>query len=51
VEFRELLVCPVCRGELAEVGDGLVCDACRLRYPIVDGVPWMTEELAEPVDR
>lgn len=29
--------------------DGLVCEACALLYPIVDGVPWMVEELARKV--
>jgi uncharacterized protein YbaR (Trm112 family) len=43
-----LLVCPRCRGELAARDAGLVCGACRLLYPIVDGVPWMLEELARP---
>ena len=43
-----LLVCPRCRGDLDDRGATLVCGACRLAYPIVDGVPWMLEELAKP---
>ncbi|MBN2801342.1 MAG: Trm112 family protein [Deltaproteobacteria bacterium] len=45
-ELRDLLVCPRCRGELREVERGLLCAECALTYPIVDGVPWMVEELA-----
>ncbi|MEQ1501756.1 MAG: Trm112 family protein [Myxococcota bacterium] len=33
-----MVVCPACRGELAAVEGGLACGACRVRYPIVDGV-------------
>ncbi len=29
----------VCRGRLIPVGDGLECESCRARYPVVRGVP------------
>jgi uncharacterized protein YbaR (Trm112 family) len=44
--LRALLLGPACRGELDEVAGGLVCPACGLSYPVVDGVPWLTAEQA-----
>ncbi|MBI3608030.1 MAG: Trm112 family protein [Nitrospirae bacterium] len=39
----DILVCPKCKGDLrlTDQGDGLVCAACRLRYPIKDDIPVM----------
>jgi uncharacterized protein YbaR (Trm112 family) len=39
----EILVCPKCKGELEyrEAASELVCNACRLRYEIRDGIPIM----------
>jgi len=48
-ELLEVLACPKCKQkvELTEDGSALVCDADRLRYPIVDGIPVMLVEEAE----
>lgn len=45
-----LLACPACPGRppLRQEGDRLVCDACGRRYPIVDGIPHLLPEAAEP---
>jgi uncharacterized protein YbaR (Trm112 family) len=42
-ELLDILACPKCKGDihLTEAGDGLVCDACRLKYPIKDDIPVM----------
>ncbi|MBI5198795.1 MAG: Trm112 family protein [Nitrospirae bacterium] len=42
-ELLEILACPKCKGDiyLNEKGDGLICDACRLMYPIEDDIPVM----------
>ncbi|MBI3754356.1 MAG: Trm112 family protein [Deltaproteobacteria bacterium] len=42
-ELLDILVCPKCKGDirLTEKGDGLICDACKLMYPIKDGIPVM----------
>ena len=39
----DILACPACKGavRLTERGDGLVCNACRLQYPIKDDIPIM----------
>jgi uncharacterized protein len=48
-ELLEVLACPKCKRkvELSEDGQMLVCEADRLRYPIVDGIPVMLVEEAE----
>ncbi|HSQ59881.1 MAG TPA: Trm112 family protein [Acidobacteriota bacterium] len=51
-ELLEILVCPQCRGELTydREAETLTCPACRLRYPIEDGVPVMLPEEAEKIE-
>ncbi|MFW5951844.1 MAG: Trm112 family protein [Gemmatimonadota bacterium] len=48
----EILVCPKCRGELEYRTDpeSLTCAACALRYPVVDGIPVMLIDEAEPLE-
>lgn len=42
-ELLNILACPKCKGEihLNSAGDGLICEACRLMYPIKDDIPIM----------
>jgi len=51
-DLLEILVCPKCKGELAlnPSGDGLICDACRLMYPIRDDIPIMLIDEAIKLD-
>lgn len=48
--LREILRCPRCKGELTDEagpqGPELQCSACRLAYPIEDGVPVLLVDLA-----
>ncbi|MGL5809103.1 MAG: Trm112 family protein [Nocardioides sp.] len=47
--LREIIVCPQCRGDLVDSADtGLICPACELRYPIVDGIPVLLVDDAAP---
>ncbi|HXX49053.1 MAG TPA: Trm112 family protein [Myxococcota bacterium] len=54
-ELLEILVCPKCKSELAvkRAADGaeesLDCPACRLSYPVEDGIPVMLVEEARPL--
>ena len=54
-ELLEILVCPKCKSELyvKRAGDGaeqsLDCPACRLSYPVEDGIPVMLVEEARPL--
>ncbi len=51
--IRTLLACPQCHGELTDVrGPGsdviaLECPACRLRFPVREGIPVMLLDGAE----
>ncbi len=49
-ELLEILACPKCKGDisLTDSGDGLVCKACRLIYPIRDDIPVMLIDEALP---
>jgi uncharacterized protein YbaR (Trm112 family) len=42
-DLLDILACPKCKGDiyLNENADGLICDACRLMYPIKDDIPVM----------
>lgn len=45
------LVCPKCRGplEYQQAPNRLICQVCRLAYPIADDVPVMLIDEAEKV--
>ncbi len=51
-DLLNILACPKCKGELRieENQTGLICDACHLRYPIVDDIPNMLIDEAERLD-
>lgn len=42
-ELLEILCCPKCKGDIVlnESEDGLICNACKLMYPIKDDIPIM----------
>ncbi|MBI4746280.1 MAG: Trm112 family protein [Deltaproteobacteria bacterium] len=50
-ELLGILACPKCTGDvrLTENRDGLICDACKLRYPIKDDIPVMLTDEAEKI--
>jgi len=50
-KLLEILVCPKCKGELIykEEEERLICERCRLAYPIKDGIPIMLIEEAEKI--
>ena len=51
-ELLDILACPKCKGEirLNEAGDGLICDACKLLYPIKDDIPIMLIDEAHKLE-
>lgn len=51
-ELLAILACPRCKGEIRPVDDEpfLVCWACRLKYPVIDGIPLMLVEEAGKLD-
>ena len=52
-ELLEILACPKCKGEVTVGEDhtGLVCETCRLVYPVKDDIPIMLVDEAEPLDK
>jgi len=50
-ELLDILACPKCKGEvtLSDDGSGLICDGCKLLYPIKDDIPVMLVDEAEPL--
>lgn len=42
-DLMDILACPKCKGNihLNPSGDGLICKACQLMYPIKDDIPIM----------
>ena len=51
-ELLDILVCPKCKGELELTSeeDGLICNACKLKYPIQDEIPVMLIDQAESLN-
>lgn len=52
-ELLEILACPKCKNKvvLDEAGKYLVCQECRLKYPINDqDIPIMLIDRAEPLE-
>ncbi len=49
-ELLEILACPKCKGDikLTEKKDGLICEQCRLIYPMRNGIPIMLINEAVP---
>ncbi len=50
-ELLEILRCPQCKGEirLTPNEDGFICEKCRLKYPVRDGIPVMLIDQAEKI--
>jgi uncharacterized protein YbaR (Trm112 family) len=51
-ELLAILACPKCKGDihLKEDQSGLICDACKLMYPIKDDIPVMLIDEAIKLD-
>src|SRR2546429_572834 len=49
-DLLEVLACPKCKRkvQVSEDGSALTCETDRLRYPVVDGIPVMLVEEAQP---
>lgn len=45
-KLLDILACPVCKGDIFEDKEELVCVKCKRRYPVREGIPIMLEEEA-----
>lgn len=55
-ELLEILACPKCKGDIKLVKKftaegGLICEKCKLFYPIKDGIPVMLIDEALFIDK
>lgn len=50
-ELLDILACPKCKGAVvpAEKGGGLICNNCKLIYPIREGIPVMLPDEAAAI--
>jgi uncharacterized protein len=46
-ELLNILACPACKTPVRLVGEKLVCDECKRRYRIENGIPIMLIDEAE----
>ena len=51
-DLLAILACPKCKGDIHLKDDesGLICDACKLMYPIKDDIPIMLIDEAQKLD-
>ena len=49
-KLLDILVCPVSKEPLGQVGDELICKKSKLAYPIKDGIPVMLPDEARKID-
>lgn len=45
-----VLVCPLCKAKLETAKNELICNKCKLAYPIDDGIPVMLIDSARKLD-
>lgn len=52
-KLLEILVCPECKAKLTydRSADELICDKCKLAYPIDDGIPVMLADSARDLNK
>ena len=46
-ELLKILACPACQGDVKEEKGKIVCNKCRRRYPVREGIPVLLIDEAE----
>ncbi len=46
----KILVCPECKQDVRLEGDWRICQTCRVKYPVRDGIPIRLVDQAEKLD-
>ena len=51
-DLKKIVVCPKCRTPLVynEIKEGFDCSACKLRYPVEDGIANLIYEAAKEIE-
>jgi hypothetical protein len=50
-DLMQILACPKCKGDVEEKNMFVICENCRLAYPILDNVPDMLIEDAWKLEK
>ena len=50
-ELLNIIACPKCKGDVKEENLFLVCEKCKLAYPVLEDVPDMLIEDAWPLEK
>ncbi len=50
-KLLRFLACPACKGDVAPSAgeDFLLCRDCKLKYPVIEGIPVMLVDEAHPL--
>jgi hypothetical protein len=50
-KLLEILACPKCKGDvkISDDGKGIICEKCRLIYPVRDDIPVMLIDEAKSI--
>lgn len=50
-KLLEILACPKCKGDVkySPTKSGIICEKCKLIYPVNKGIPIMLIEEAKPL--
>ncbi len=43
----DIMACPVCKGDVFEKDNKIICKSCGRKYPIKDDIPIMLPDAAE----
>jgi uncharacterized protein YbaR (Trm112 family) len=46
-KLLEILACPICKGDVIEEDNHIICKKCNLSYPIENNIPVMLIENAK----
>ncbi|WP_084042349.1 Trm112 family protein [Hippea sp. KM1] len=51
-ELLRIIACPKCKGDLklSEDGNFLICERCKIKYPIEDDIPILIVDEAKPLN-
>jgi len=50
-DLLKILACPKCKGDVKENRMFLVCDNCKLAYPVLENIPDMLIDDAWPLEK
>jgi len=50
-DLLEILACPKCKGDVKEIEMFIVCNNCKLAYPVLEDVPNMLIEDAWSLEK